>query len=79
MQCFVWEMIPESTSRSVERGDRAGPESKRMCFKEEVTKMGDGGSTQLWTSRSGVTCLETGHPRLEEEKVFFHQVPTMVE
>lgn len=79
MQCFIWEMIPESTSRSVERGDRAGPESNRMCFNEGVTKMGDRGSTQLWTSGSGVTCLETGHPRLEEEEVFFHQVSAMVE
>lgn len=72
-------MIPESTSRSVERGDRAGLKSKRMCFSEEVTKMGDRGSTQLWTSGSDVTGLETGHPRLEEEEVFFHQVPAMVD
>lgn len=31
------------------------------------------------TSGSGVTGLEIGHPRLEEEEVFFHQVPAMVD
>ena len=33
---------------------------------------------RLGTSGRGVTLLGVGHPRREEEEVFFHQVPSVV-
>lgn len=33
---------------------------------------------RLRTSGRGVTLLGVGHPRREEEEVFFHQVPSVV-